>query len=155
MDPRLAWHQPETMNKAYSLWTKIWVMTQFEGLKNLKQLAQISPQFEEEWLRNEWTNRYFEMLDPSYEENSKLLVKKNKASTFGYNLPVNEYMMKNRLTTPWLNINFDLFNNPDCVRLIEVDNENSYSYETNPCRYLLTLDSDVAPVIELDKGFIR
>jgi hypothetical protein len=93
-------------------------MTQFEGLKNLKKLAQISLQLEKERLQNEWTNRYFEMVDRSYDENLKLLVKNNKASTFGYNLPVNEYMMKNRLTTPSLNINFDLFNNPDWVRVL-------------------------------------
>ena len=56
------------------------------------------------------------------------------------------------MTTPWLDLNFNLTSN-DSIRLIDIDSDNHFGVY-NPARYLLAFDQDVA-VIELDKGFLR
>ena len=137
MDPRLCWYQPELMDKAYYLWSQIWEISQTDPSKKCLQQSQ---QFEDEYLN----------YNESYKKPDS--VKRSKASTYGFKPMLNN----DKLTTPWLNVNYNLITN-DFVRLIDHDNEESFKYEINPARYLLTLEghnSDI-PIIELDKGLLR
>jgi hypothetical protein len=164
MDPRLSWYQPELMHQAHELWAKIWVITQLDSLKS--SAASMNKQ-QQQQLEDECLLKYMESLKKkqqpdncqngaphSVNDTIWRTVKRNKASTFGFNLPNNDYLMlnNNKMTTPWLDLNFNLTSN-DSLRLIDIDSDNHFGV-CNPARYLLAFDQDVA-VIELDKGFLR
>ena len=164
MDPRVSWFQPELLTKAYSVWSDAWIESQREVVqqKVLINRQNGPPQqpvaLDEDELLLDYLRDRNRMRKQTrekqlyYPDRFTRAVVRNRASTFGHNLPDLHHQIQFSHAGPWLCSFYTYKDHNDGIHLI--DEVNCFRYDINPAKYLLNLDPD-APVVELDKGFLR
>ncbi|RNA19943.1 PAP-associated domain-containing [Brachionus plicatilis] len=112
MDPRIGWHPSELMNSALCTWADAWMNSQSQShaanlgsasAPNLVQSAQ--PTIGHNATSGDLTRLPPPEMDRDQKEilnNLRTNRKLNKASTYGFNLPSNQHMLEDPMSTPWM-----------------------------------------------------
>lgn len=124
MDPRIGWHPSELMNSALSTWADAWMNAQSQSQSQLVSLSSAStpnllqsvhpPTISHNQTASDLVslahspaarNPHPADMDRDQREilnNLRTNRKFNKASTYGFNLPTNQHMLEDPMSTPWM-----------------------------------------------------
>jgi hypothetical protein len=128
MDPRIAWYPNELIGNAFSTWSTIWMYSQINqnntnqtnnitlnSIKDTTSNSHSTPNLLAHHHMLNHNNNYVhstvDLTHTKFENNPNLDIsiinglrnrKFNKASTFGFNFPINQYMLDDPMSTPWM-----------------------------------------------------
>lgn len=113
MDPRIGWYPNELINNAYSTWANAWMISQqSHSINSNTNNSSSAPNLHNQThhdLISIASSPALNLDDTSQcNKNNQTILnslktrKFNKASTFGFNLPVNQHMLEDPMSTPWM-----------------------------------------------------
>ena len=115
MDPRIGWHPTELLSNAYSTWTNVWMIAQMNCTTDTTPSPLSIDTKPAAGDNNDTANSYSKLINlievssnPNLSVTSQTILnglksrKINKASTFGFNFPINQHILDDPMSTPWL-----------------------------------------------------
>jgi non-canonical poly(A) RNA polymerase PAPD5/7 len=126
MDPRIGWHPSELISNAYSTWANVWMIAQTNCASLLNHTNTSASLANNSSTTTNPSNLFIQNVNNSNNEtiyinsfntdsqhanlssqsilNCLKSKKQNKASTFGINFPINQHMLDDPMSTPWMQL---------------------------------------------------
>lgn len=118
MDPRIGWHPSELMNSALSTWAEAWMNAQSQSQQtslsststpNLLQSVHPAAISHNQTTNDLLSLAHSPLMRPEMDRDQREILnnlrtnrKFNKASTYGFNMPTNQHMLEDPMSTPWM-----------------------------------------------------